>query len=141
MGRVRRQTLTPRFVLDTGALIALERNDARTWQLVVDASNRGLLVVPVLVAMEALFGARSVARVRQVLAAIGMELALQPDTGHQAVDLRLTAGTGSDADACVVLEALAAPGSAIVTDDAKDVGALLAAAGATGRVPLLRCSR
>jgi predicted nucleic acid-binding protein len=127
-------------VLDTGALIALERNDRRTRQLVLDASSRGVLVVPVLVAMEALFGAGSSARIRQVLAAIDMEVPLLPEAGHQAVGLRVAAGTGSDADACVVVEALAVPGSAIVTDDAKDMGALLAAAGATGRVPLLRCS-
>jgi len=139
VGRLRRQPVTPRFVLDTGVLIGLERNDPRARQLVADAASRGLVVVPVLVAMEALFGARSLGRVTRVLAAIDAELPLLPDAGHRAVGLRVTAGTGSNADACVVLEALEVPGSAILTGDLGDIKALLAAAGEPGRVPVIRC--
>jgi hypothetical protein len=138
MGRVRRRSLTRRFVLDTGALIALERNDARAHRLLVDATDRGHVVVPILVAMEALFGARSTTRVMQILRAIDTELPLYAPMGHQAVGLRVAAGTGSDADACVVLEALAVPGSAILSGDTADIAALLDAAGATGQVTVLR---
>ncbi len=96
-----------------------------------------MAVVPVLCAMEALFGARSTARIMHVLSVIEIELPLLPPLGHTAVGLRVAAGRGSDADACVVLEALAVPGSAILTGDVEDIRALLVAAGAAGTVPVL----
>lgn len=83
-------------------------------------------------------GPRSTARIMQILGVIDRELPLAPPMGHQAVGLRVAAGRGSDADACVVLEALASPGSAILTDDPEDIQAPLAAAGAAGTVPVLR---
>jgi hypothetical protein len=73
-----------------------------------------------------------------LLSEVEVELPLLPAAGHTAVGLRVAAGRGSDADACVVLEALAVPGSAILTGDVEDIAALLAAAGATGTVPVLR---
>lgn len=139
MGRRDATPLKPRLVLDTGALIALERGDPRARAQLGAAVRRGYaIVVPVLVVMEALDGARSPARLNQVLAALDAELPLLPAIAHQVAGLKRRAGVHGDADASVVLEALAVPGSAILTGDPADIGALLEVSGATGRVPVLR---
>ena len=65
---------------------------------------------------------------------------------HEVIPLRRKAArdsgitTISETDAIVVLEALAVPGSAALTDDREDLLALIAAAGASGRVPVLTVS-
>jgi len=141
VGEPSRSVLNPRLVLDTGALIALERNDPRAFEQLRTASRAGYLtVVPTLVVMEALAGARDPQRLLQVLKAIDKELPLTPDVSHRVPGLRRRAGAGSDADAIVVLEALSAPGSAILTDDREDIQSLLAAADSHGRVPVLTVS-
>jgi hypothetical protein len=139
MGRGVRQERQQRLVLDTGALIALERGDRRIRsQLSVAGSGGVEVVVSVLPVMEALAGTRDPVLLHRVLAAVDSELSLHPPVAHQAVALRARAGRGSHTDAVVVLEALAVPGSAILSSDPEDMHALLAAAGATGRVPVLR---
>lgn len=139
MGRRDRPSLSPRLVLDTGALIALERGDERAFEHLLTAARRGyLVVVPTLVVMEALRGARAAQRLSQILKQLDAELPLNPEMTHQVHGLRSKAGTGSDTDAVVVLEALAVPGSAILTGDPADIHALLEAAGSHGRVPVLR---
>ena len=131
--------LTPRLVLDTGALIALERGDPRARAQLGAASRRGYaIVVPVLVVMEALEHARSPARLNQVLAALDAELPLLSATARQVAGLKTRAGAGSDTDAVVVLEALAVPGSAVLTGDPDHIHALLEVSGSAGRVPVLR---
>lgn len=103
------------------------------------ASRRGFaVVVPVLVMMEALEHARSGARLNQVLAALDAELALEPAIARQVAGLKHRAHVASDTDAVVVLEALAVPGSAILTGDPDDIHALLEASGSAGVVPVLR---
>jgi predicted nucleic acid-binding protein len=139
VGRRNATPLKPRLVLDTGALIALERGDPRARAQLGAAVRRGYaIVVPVLAVMEALDGARSPARLNQVLAALDAELPLLPAIAHQVAGLKRRAGVKGDADATVVLEALAVPGSAILTGDPADIGALLEVSGAAGRVPVLR---
>jgi predicted nucleic acid-binding protein len=139
VGRRDPSPLTPRLVLDTGALIALERGDARARAQLAAASRRGfVVVVPVLVVMEAMEHARSSVRLNQVLAALDGELALQPAIARQVAGLKHRAGVRSDTDAVVVLEALAVPGSAILTGDTDDIHALLEASGSPGVVPVLR---
>jgi predicted nucleic acid-binding protein len=131
--------LIPRLVLDTGALIALERGDPRARAQLAAATRRGYaVVVPVLVLMEALEHARPPERLNQVLAALDAELALAPAVARQVAGLKRRAGVTSDADAIVVLEALAVPGSAILTGDPDDIHALLDASGSAGHVPVLR---
>ena len=139
MGRRNPSPLTPRLVLDTGALIALERGEARARAQLGAASRRGFaVVVPVLVMMEAMEHARSAARLNQVLAALDGELALEPAIARQVAGLKHRARVASDTDAVVVLEALAVPGSAILTGDPDDIHALLEASGSAGAVPVLR---
>jgi predicted nucleic acid-binding protein len=139
--------VTPRLVLDTGALIALEHGDARAFQQLKVAADRGfLVVVPTSVVMEALTGSGNPQRVLQVLKVIKKELPLEPAVSHEVVPLRRKAErdsgimTISQTDTIVVLEAPAVPGSAILTDDREDVLVLVAAAGAAGRVPVLTVS-
>lgn len=139
--------MTPRLVLDTGALVALEHGDARAFQQLKVAADRGfLVVVPTNVVMEALSGSGNPQRIFQILKAIKRELPLEPSVSHEVVPLRRKAErdsgitTISETDAIVVIEALAVPGSAVLTDDRDDILALIAAAGAAGRVPVLSVS-
>lgn len=139
MGRRDPAPLTPRLVLDTGAIIALERGDPRVRAHLASAARRGyLIVVPVLVVMEALEHTRSSARLNQILATLDVELPLLPGVARQVAGLKARAGVKSDADAVVVLEALAVPGSAILTGDPDDIHALLGASGSAGHVPVLK---
>jgi len=139
MGRRGPAPLTPRLVLDTGVLIALERGDPRVRGHLASAARRGyLVVVPVLVVMEALEHTRSPARLNQILATLDAELPLLPDIAHQVAGLKARAKVESDADAVVVLEALAVPGSAILTGDPEDIHALLGVFGSGGHVPVLK---
>jgi predicted nucleic acid-binding protein len=139
VGHRRPAPLTPRLILATGALIALERGDPRARAQLGAASRHGYaIVVPVLVVMEALEHARSPVRLNQVLAALDAELPLMPATARQVAGLKARAGVAGDTDAVVVLEALAIPGSAILTGDPDDIHALLEASGSAGRVPVLR---
>ncbi len=139
--------MTPRLVLDTGALIALEHGDARAFEQLKVAADRGFLaVIPTSVVMEALAGSQNPQRIFQVLKAIKRELPLEPAVSHEVTPLRRKAERDSgiaaisETDTIVVLEALAVPGSAVLTDDRNDVLALIAAAGAAGRVPVLTVS-
>lgn len=139
MGRSEPGSLRPRLVLDTGALIALERDDRRVFEHLVTAARRGyVVVVPILVVMEAQRAARDRPRLDRILARIDEQLPLLPAMGRQVAALRRASGVESDADVVVVLEALAVPGSRILTGDARDIVAILDAAGAVGRVPVLR---
>ncbi len=131
--------VAPRLVLDTGALIALERGDARAYQHLLTASQRGLLiVVPTLVVLEALDGARAPAVVERIVKKIDVELSLLPAMTRQVAGLKRSSGVESTTGIVVVLEALAVPGSMILTSDPVDIHRILEAAGSRGRVPVLR---
>ena len=137
--RVRGSGVAPRLVLDTGALIALERDDARAYQHLITAAQRGyLVVVPTLVVLEALEGARAPATVERIVKKIDAEIPLLPAIAHQVPGLKRRSGVESTTDVVVVLEALAVPGSIILTSDPGDMHRILEEAGAHGRVPVLR---
>lgn len=139
MGQSADEPLKPRLVLDTGALIALERDDPRAWEHLAVAAQRGyLVVVPILVVMEAQRGARNQQRLNQILKWIDQELPLAPEIGRQVAGLRHRSGVDSDTDVVVVLEALAVPGSRILTSDPDDMFSVIEAAGAHGRIPIQR---
>jgi hypothetical protein len=137
--RVVRPGVAPRLVLDTGALIALERDDARAYQHLLTAAQRGfLIVVPTLVVLEALEGAKAPAMVERIVKKIDAELPLLPAVTRQVPGLKRSSGVDSTTDVVVVLEALAVPGSMILTSDPLDIHRVLEAAGTHGRVPVLR---
>lgn len=137
--RVLRPGVAPRLVLDTGALIALERGDARAYQHLLAAAQRGfLVVVPTLVVLEALEGARAPATVERIVKKIDAEIPLIPAISHQVPALKRKSAVDGTTDVVVVLEALSVPGSMILTSDPVDIHRILEAAGAHGRVPVLR---
>jgi hypothetical protein len=137
--RVVRPGVAPRLVLDTGALTALERDDARAYQHLMTAARRGfLIVVPTLVVLEALEGAKAPATVERIVNRINAEIPLLPAVTRQVPGLKRSSGVGSTTDVVVVLEALAVPGSMILTSDPTDIHRILEAAGLHGRVPVLR---
>ena len=137
--RVLRPGVAPRLVLDTGARIALERDDSRAYQHLLTAAQRGyLIVVPTLVVLEALEGAKAAAMVERIINKIDAELPLLPAVTRQVPGLKRSSGVESTTDVVVVLEALAIPGSIILTSDPVDIHRILEAAGAHGRVPVLR---
>ena len=117
--------LTPRLVLDTGGA---DRPRARRCTGTASITTR----TGTTIAYPRRHGSN------QVLAPLDSELPLRPATARQVGGLRSRAGVGSDTDAVVVLEALAVPGSAILTGDPDDIHALLAVSGSAGGVPVLR---
>ena len=138
-GRVVRPGVAPRLVLDTGARIALQRDDARAYQHLLTAAQRGfLIVVPTLVVLEALEGAKAPATVDRTVKKIDVEIPLLPAVTRQVPGLKRSSGVDSTTDVVVVLEALSVPGSMILTSDPVDIHRILEAAGAHGRVPVLR---
>ena len=83
-----RAALKARLILDTGALIALERGERGAFEQLRVMGHRGYLaVVPTMVVMEAIGGARNSQRLLQVLKIIGNELPLAPAISHQAPGL------------------------------------------------------
>ncbi|MBV9142551.1 MAG: PIN domain-containing protein [Pseudonocardiales bacterium] len=121
-----RQPVPQRLILDSGAVISWSRGDARTRAILREALARHIeLRVPVVVLAETLRGGARDAPVNRVLKAVGTA-ATAPDTGREAGRLLGRTGGGNTADALVAAEALAIPGSTIVTGDPDDLRALLA---------------
>lgn len=109
------------FLLD----IRQVAGDARTRAVLREAIARHLeLRVPVVVLTETLRGGARDAPVNRVLKAVGAA-ATMPDTGRKAGRLLGRTGGSNTADTLVVAEALAMPGSTIVTSDPDDLQALL----------------
>lgn len=130
----RRQRLTPRLlVLDSGAVIALSRGDARARAFLQRA--RELMVpveVPVVVVAETLRGGPSDAPVHRVLKAIGSVPAARESHGRTAGELLGAARSTSTIDALVVAHAVEAGGADILTGDRDDLERL------AGRHPEVR---
>lgn len=124
----RRERLTPRLlVLDSGAVIALSRGDARARAFLQRA--RELMVpveVPVVVLAETLRGGPRDAPVHRVLKAIGSVPATRESHGRTAGKLLGAAGSTSTIDALVVAQAVEAGGAAILTGDREDIERLAA---------------
>jgi predicted nucleic acid-binding protein len=121
-----------RLILDSGAVISWSRGDARTRTILREAIARQLeLRVPVVVLAETLRGGARDAPVNRVLTAVGTA-ATVPGTGRDAGQLLGRTGGTNTADALVAAEALAIPGSMILTSDPDDLCTLLADQDGTG---------
>lgn len=122
------------LVLDTGALVALERNERPMWVRLKAAHSSGELpLTHAGVVGQAWRGGARQARLAQALAAIDVR-ALDEDLGRAAGQLLAATGLADVIDAAIVL--LAHDGDEIVTVDHDDLGTL---AGASGRhVELIR---
>jgi predicted nucleic acid-binding protein len=120
------RSLPQRLILDSGAVIGWSRGDARIRAVLRQALARHLeLRVPVVVLAETLRGGPCDAPVNRVLKAVGAA-PTTPTTGRDAGQLLGRTGGSNTADALVAAEALAIPGSTILTSDPDGLRTLLA---------------
>ncbi len=115
------------LVLDSGALVALERNERQMWVRLKGAQLDGdLPLTHAGVLGQVWRGGPRQARLAQALAAVDVR-PLDESLGRAAGQLLGDAGLADVVDAAVVL--LAADGDEIVTVDHKDLSQLAAASG------------
>lgn len=130
MARTRRQTQTPpppRLILDSGAVIALSRNDDRARAVLTVAREMGAEVtVPSVVIAGTIRGASADAAVDRVLKAVGEVHAVDERTGRIAGGLLGAARSTSTIDALVVATAIDLGGGVVLTGDPVDLQALAA---------------
>jgi len=110
-------------ILDAGALLAIERREARMLAYLQEAQRRGVpLRTSSAAVAQAWRGGTRQAELARQLPAIG-ERALDPDVAR-AIGLLLGAsGTTDVVDGHVAL--LCSPGDAVLTSDPEDIGRLL----------------
>jgi hypothetical protein len=120
------------LVLDSGALIAIDRGDRRIGAVLHEASRHGIEAVTssACVAETWRDPARQ-ARLARALAGI-IERSLDPYAARQCGMLLARARTSDIADAAVAL--LASNDAVVITSDAGDIGRLINAAGSRARI-------
>lgn len=125
------------YVLDTGALIALERNDRAMWaRLLMAASSKTSLVVPSTALAQAWRVGPSQARLARALS--HCEVAPFDPLAREVGELCGRAGSADLCDAHVALVA-SRSGDWLCTSDIDDMNALLAACRSQRRPVLVRC--
>ena len=126
--RRRRPTAAPdRLILDSGAVIALARNDPRARAVLTAAWEAGADVsIPAIVLAETVRDGPSDAPVNRVVKAVGRVLPVDEPVGRTAGGLLKASGTNATVDAVVVATVLAAGGGVVLTSDPDDLGALSA---------------
>ena len=114
----------PGLTLDTGALIALERRDARTMRLLAAAHQRGMLVtIPAPVVVEWWRGA---SRRSQELLEIGEVEPLRLPLAQSAGEALADAARGPSPVDAVVMASAATRGDRVLTGDIDDLELLRA---------------
>lgn len=112
------------LTLDTGALIAYERADARIREILAVAFGRGLVpTVPAVALAEAWRGDRRDARVAQLLKACAVE-SLTDQLARSGGALRHATADAGVVDACIA-SGVRERGDALATSDPGDMRALL----------------
>ena len=115
------------LVLDSGALVALERNERPMWARLKAAQSAGALPLTHAGVLGQVWrGDARQARLSQALTGIDVR-ALDEPLGRAAGRLLAASGLADVIDACVAL--LAGDGDEIVTADRDDLGRLAAALG------------
>jgi len=127
MARRRPSSPPQHLILDSGAVIALSRQEQRARAFLrraveLDAEVR----VPVVVLAETVRGSQRDAGVNRVLAAVGDTSPLPAEVGRRAGRLLGRTRRSDTIDAIVVAEAIAAGGAVILTGDPDDLSALAA---------------
>jgi predicted nucleic acid-binding protein len=112
-----------RVVLDTGAVIALSRREARVRAFLERARrNRDLVIVPAVVVAETTRGGPRDAPVNQVLKAIDEIAPVLENTARTAGRLLAASSlSGATVDALVVAEAVLGGPSIVLTGDFDDL--------------------
>jgi hypothetical protein len=127
-----------RLILDAGALIALARGDVRTRALIMRALEDGARAeVPTPVLAQVHRGSRDRAQTDRSLRWIDQYVPTTTSIARQAGELLGSADLAGAIDAIVAAEALSGMPAAILTNDAADLTALVAAGGGAGRVAIL----
>jgi predicted nucleic acid-binding protein len=120
------------LTLDTGALIAADRNDRAFWAFFKEASNREVVpVIPAPVLAQAWRSPRQ-ARLAQLVKACSVE-PLEEGLARAAGEL-LARATASDVVDAAVVAGAARRGDAVLTSDPRDLRRLAAAAVGTVEV-------
>jgi predicted nucleic acid-binding protein len=124
VARSRRRKAPPaqRLILDSGAVIALARNDQRARAALAAAWEAGVEVaVPAVVLAETVRGAAKDAPVNRVLKAVGEVIAADEQVARMAGGLLGATRSRSTVDALVVASAHRAGGGVILTTDPDDL--------------------
>jgi len=125
MARSRRRTQAPppqRLTLDSGAVIALSRNDQRARATLAAAWEAGVEVaIPSVVVAETVRGSAKDASVNRVIKSVGEVTAADEDTGRVAGALLGAAHSTSTVDALVVASAIELGGGVVLTGDPDDL--------------------
>jgi predicted nucleic acid-binding protein len=109
----------PGLTLDTGALIALERRDARVARIITAAKQRGMLVtIPAAVVVEWWRGA---SRRRRELLQTGVIEPLLLPLAQSAGEALADAGAGPSPTDAVVMASAATRGDKVLTSDVDDL--------------------
>lgn len=117
-----------RFVFDSGALIALERNDRAMWRRLKSATLAGEIPITHGGAVGQAWRGSGPRSALLAMALVGVDVrGLDEDLGKRAGELLARAKKADVIDAALVL--LASDGDAIVTSDIRDIEALARAAG------------
>jgi predicted nucleic acid-binding protein len=126
-GSSRERQAPQRLILDSGAVIALARRDARTRAFLARALELGALVeIPVVVVAETLRGGPRDAPVHRVLKAVGSVPEAREVHGRTAGRLLGAARSAHTVDALVVAHAVEAGGAHVLTGDREDLERLAA---------------
>lgn len=124
MARPRRESrrAPQRLILDSGAVIALSRGEARARAFLARALELGAPVeVPVVVLAETIRGGPRDAPVHRVLKAVGVVPDTRESHGRTAGGLLGAARSTATVDALVVAQALENGGAQILTGDPEDL--------------------
>ena len=124
------------FVLDTGALIALERGDRRLWTRLYTADQPSDVKVPTGAIAQAWRGSSRQAPLARALK-LSDEVPLDSQIARDAGVLCGQTGTADVIDASVAVtasEAARRGDVGVVTSDRSDIAPLLAALGANARI-------
>lgn len=125
MARSRHRTRTPpphRLILDSGAVIALSRNDMRARAALAAAREVGVEVsIPSAVVAETVRGSAKDAPVNRVIKSVGEVTAVDEDTGRAAGALLGAARSTSTIDALVVASVIQLGGGVVLTGDPDDL--------------------
>jgi predicted nucleic acid-binding protein len=114
-----------RLILDSGAVIALSRNDTRARAALAAAWEAGVEVsIPSLVVAETVRGSAKDAPVNRVIRSVGEVTAADETTGRVAGALLGAATSDSTVDAVIVASAIDLGGGVILTGDPTDLEAL-----------------
>ncbi|MGB6057249.1 MAG: type II toxin-antitoxin system VapC family toxin [Microthrixaceae bacterium] len=127
MATTRRTKTAPpqRLILDSGAVIALSRNDMRARATLAAAREAGVeIFIPSVVVAETVRGSAKDASVNRVIRAVGQVTAVDEGTGRVAGALLGSTQSTSTIDALVVASMIDLGGGVVLTGDPGDLGPL-----------------